>query len=46
MTDFIKNLMYDKELVDIIKTAPDSNLLYQQLINGKITLQEYLAAVK
>jgi hypothetical protein len=45
MTTIIKTLFFDKELVTKIKKSElDSNLLYVQLISGKITLQEYIAA--
>ena len=45
MKSFIKDLIFDIELVDSLKKAKlDNNILYQQLINGKITLREYLAA--
>ena len=44
MKSFIKDLIFDSELVDSIKKAKlDNNILYQQLNSGKITLQEYLA---
>lgn len=47
MTSIIKTLFFDKELVSKIKkSAPDSNVLYAQLISGKITLQEYIAATR
>jgi len=45
MTSIIKKLLFDKELVEQIKKSnPDKNFLYTQLISGKITLQEYIAA--
>ncbi len=45
MKSFIKDLMFDSELVDNLRKAKvDNNILYQQLISGKITLKEYLAA--
>jgi len=44
MTSIIKNLFFDEELVNNIKKIKaDKNILYQQLISGRITLQEYLA---
>jgi hypothetical protein len=47
MTSIIKTLFFDKELVNNIKKSDlDSNLLYVQLISGKITLQEYVAATR
>ncbi len=45
MKSFIKDLFFDKELVNNIKKVKaDNNILYQQLFSGKITLKEYLAA--
>lgn len=45
MSTIIKTLFFDKELVTKIKRSElDSNVLYVQLISGKITLQEYVAA--
>ena len=45
MTSFISSLFFDKELVNKLKKSDlDSNVLYVQLISGKITLQEYIAA--
>jgi hypothetical protein len=45
MTTLIKTLFFDKELVSKIKKSElDSNFLYVQLISGKITLKEYMAA--
>jgi hypothetical protein len=45
MSTIIKSLFFDKELVSKIKRSDlDNNLLYVQLISGKITLKEYLAA--
>ncbi|WP_153825473.1 hypothetical protein [Niastella caeni] len=47
MTSIIKTLFFDKELVSQIKKSGlDSNLLYVQLISGKITLEEYVAATR
>jgi hypothetical protein len=46
MASFIKILFFDKELVNEIKKAKtDENFLYTQLISGKITLREYMAAL-
>jgi hypothetical protein len=45
MSSIIKSLFFDKELVSKLKKS-DSNLLYVQLISGKITLQEYVAATR
>jgi hypothetical protein len=45
MSTIIKSLFFDKELVSKIKRSDlNSNVLYVQLISGKITLQEYIAA--
>ena len=45
MTTLIKTLFFDKELVSKIKKSDVSNnVLYVQLISGKITLKEYMAA--
>ncbi|MEO6000030.1 MAG: hypothetical protein ABIN89_24540 [Chitinophagaceae bacterium] len=47
MKSIIKDLFFDKELVDYIKEVKtDKNILYQQLISGRITLQEYLAVLQ
>jgi hypothetical protein len=47
MTTIIKSLFFDKDLVSKIKKSDvDSNVLYVQLISGKITLQEYVAATR
>ncbi|MHA4811718.1 hypothetical protein ACX0G9_26715 [Flavitalea flava] len=46
MTTILKDLIFDKELVDQLKKMKvNKDKLYIQLINGKITLQEYIAAV-
>jgi hypothetical protein len=46
MKSFIKQLFYDKELVNKIKQVkPSEGLLYQNLISGRITMKEYLAAL-
>ena len=43
----IKQLFFDKELVASIKIAqPTREFLYTQLISGKITMKEYIAAGK
>lgn len=43
MLSIIKELLFDKELVkNIKKAATNKHQLYNQLISGKITLQEYL----
>jgi len=47
MNKLIKQLFFDKELVASIKIAqPTREFLYTQLISGKITMKEYIAAVK
>ena len=46
MKNFFSNLFFDKDLVKQIKKENvNQGLLYNQLINGRITLKEYLAAV-
>ena len=46
MSSIIKDLFFDKELVNRIKGEKlDKHILYQQVISGKITLREYLAAI-
>jgi hypothetical protein len=46
MTTILKDLFFDKELVDQLKKMKvDKDQLYIQLMNGKITLKEYIAAV-
>lgn len=41
----ISNLLFDRRLVSSIKKAAiDENQLYNQLMSGRITLQEYLHA--
>lgn len=45
MKSLLKDLFFDKELVDQIKKMKvDTDLLYIQLMNGRITMQEYIAA--
>ena len=45
MKSILKHLFFDKELVQRIKEVKtNKNLLYNHLVSGKITLQEYLAA--
>jgi hypothetical protein len=47
MKGIIKQLFFDKELVKNLKAAkPRREQLYTPLMEGKITLQEYLAAAK
>jgi hypothetical protein len=46
MKTFFSELFFDKELVSQIKEEKiNEGILYNQLINGRITLQEYLASV-
>lgn len=46
MNTIIKSLIYDAELVRKIRKAkPTQDVLYNNLIMGRITLQEYLAAI-
>lgn len=46
MKAFIKQLFFDQELVDSIKASKaDPAVLYTELLNGKITLREYMAAL-
>ncbi len=47
MKQFIKQLFFDQELVNSMKQMrPDHELLYVQLMSGKITMKEYIAAGK
>jgi len=47
MKQLIKQLFFDKEVVESIKIAqPTREFLYAQLISGKITMKEYIAASK
>jgi hypothetical protein len=44
---YLKDLFFDKKIVTAIKKSNiDSDFLYSQLFIGKITLQEYLSALK
>ena len=45
MKQLIKQLFFDRELVESIKVS-NQEFLYIQLINGKITMKEYIAAAK
>jgi hypothetical protein len=46
MKTFFSKLFFDKELVSQIKEEKiNEGMLYNQLISGRITLREYLAAV-
>ena len=47
MKSIIKQLFFDKELVGRIKeTKPNKAVLYSALLDGRITLSEYMAALK
>jgi len=47
MKQLINQLFFDRELVESMKVAQTHReLLYIQLISGKITMQEYIAANK
>ena len=47
MMSFLKELVFDKYLVKRMrKEQVNPGVLYQQLVSGKITLPEYLAAGK
>jgi hypothetical protein len=46
MTTIIKDLIFDKELVSNLKDSKlNKGYLYNQLISGRITMQEYLRLV-
>jgi hypothetical protein len=46
MKSIIKDLFFDKELVNQIKESKvNAELLYIQLMSGRITMQEYIAAI-
>ena len=47
MKTLIKQLFFDREIVEAIKVAKaNREILYTQLINGKITMREYIAMTK
>jgi len=47
MKAFIKQLFFDREMVEAIKVSKaNKEVLYTELINGRITMQEYIAATK
>ena len=47
MNKLIKQLFFDREVVEAVKIASvNREFLYTQLINGKITMKEYIAAVR
>jgi len=44
MKSLIKQLFFDREMVEAMKVAKtDREVLYTQLINGRITMKEYIA---
>ncbi|MBS1601850.1 MAG: hypothetical protein JST42_04225 [Bacteroidetes bacterium] len=45
MKQLIEQLFFDRELVESIKVS-NREYLYIQLMSGKITMKEYIAAVK
>jgi hypothetical protein len=46
MKTIFSNLLFDRKLVDQLKENKlNSELLYVQLMSGKITLKEYMAAL-
>lgn len=47
MKQLIKQLFFDRELVKAMKVAQaNREVLYIQLMSGKITMKEYIAATK
>jgi|GEM_PF-610636 hypothetical protein len=47
MKTLIKQLFFDKEVVDALKSSKTgSEMLYIQLISGRITMKEYIAVDK
>ena len=45
MKQLIKQLFFDRELVESIKVS-NQEFLYIQLMSGKITMKEYIAATR
>lgn len=45
MKQLLKQLFFDRELVESIKVS-NKEYLYIQLMSGKITMKEYIAAAK
>jgi hypothetical protein len=44
MKAIIKQLFFDREMVEAIKVSKTNReILYSQLIDGKITMKEYIA---
>jgi len=47
MKSLIKHLFFDREMVEAVKTVKaNKEILYSQLIDGKITMKEYIAMTK
>lgn len=47
MKSLIKQLFFDREMVEAVKTVKaNEEVLYSQLIDGKITMKEYIAMTK
>ncbi|HEY4337843.1 MAG TPA: hypothetical protein VGM89_18160 [Puia sp.] len=45
MKKLLKSLFFDREMVAALKAArPSKEQLYAQLISGRITMKEYIAA--
>ena len=44
MNSLIKQLLFDREIVEAVKIAKaNREILYAQLISGRITMKEYIA---
>lgn len=47
MKTIIKQLQFDKDLVNYIQAVRvNPDFLYSELMNGRLTLQEYFAAIR
>lgn len=47
MKQLLKALFFDREMVTAIKAAkPSKEQLYAALISGRITMKEYIAAIR
>jgi hypothetical protein len=47
MKQLLKALFFDREMVAAIKAAkPSKEQLYAELISGRITMKEYIAATR
>jgi hypothetical protein len=47
MKQLLKALFFDREMVAVIKAAkPSKEKLYAELISGRITMKEYIAATR